>query len=119
MYISTKEMSFGTIKASLQEFYIGSAREDYKNHSATIIEKDTQGNPTLWSFELPHEDEPHVAMMGNMDLEARIKVDYSTLTYISDKTELETNTKKKIQKKIIKIKQVNTATENKNRNYKR
>lgn len=49
---------------------------------------------------------PHVAMMGNMDLEARIKVDYSTLTYISDKTELETNTKKKIQKKIIKIKQV-------------
>ena len=56
MYISTKEMSFGTIKASLQEFYIGSEQEDYKNHSATIIEKDTQGNPTLWSFELPHED---------------------------------------------------------------
>lgn len=101
MYISTKEMSFGTIKASLQEFYIGSAQEDYKNHSATIIEKDTQGNPTLWSFELPHEDEyinvmmnPHVAMMGNMDLAARLKIDYTTLTYVSDKTELEPNTKK-------------------------
>ena len=52
-----KKCHFGTIKASLQEFYIGSAQEDYKNHSATIIEKDTQGNPTLWSFELPHEDE--------------------------------------------------------------
>ena len=120
MYISTKEMSFGTIKASLQEFYIGSAQEDYKNHSATIIEKDTQGNPTLWSFELPHEDEyinvmmnPHVAMMGNMDLEARIKVDYSTLTYISDKTELETNTKKEDPKENNQNQASNTATENK------
>lgn len=120
MYISTKEMSFGTIKASLQEFYIGSAQEDYKNHSATIIEKDTQGNPTLWLFELPHEDEyinvmmnPHVAMMGNMDLEARIKVDYSTLTYISDKTELETNTKKEDPKENNQNQASNTATENK------
>ena len=101
MYISTKEMSFGTIKASLQEFYIGSEQEDYKNHGATIIEKDAQGNPTLWAFELPHENEyinvmmnPHVAMMGNMDLAARLKIDYTTLTYVSDKTELEPNTKK-------------------------
>ena len=120
MYITTKEMTLGTIKASLQEFYIGSAQEDYKNHSATIIEKDTQGNPTLWSFELPHEDEyinvmmnPHVAMMGNMDLEARIKVDYSTLTYISDKTELETNTKKEDPKENNQNQASNTATENK------
>ena len=99
MYISTKEMTFGTIKASLQEFYIGNSSSDYKNHSATIIEKDAQGNPTLWSFELPHENEyidvmmnPHVAMMGNMDLGARIKVDYATLTYVSNQTKLETNT---------------------------
>lgn len=101
MYLSTKEMSFGSIKASLQEFYIGSEQEDYKNHGATIIEKDAQGNPTLWAFELPHENEyinvmmnPHVAMMGNMDLAARLKIDYTTLTYVSDKTELEPNTKK-------------------------
>lgn len=101
MYLSTKEMSFGSIKASLQEFYIGSEQEDYKNHGATIIEKDAQGNPTLWAFELPHENEyinvmmnPNVAMMGNMDLAARLKVDYTTLTYVSDKTELEPNTKK-------------------------
>ena len=82
-------------KASLQEFYIGSEQEDYKNHGATIIEKDAQGNPTLWAFELPHENEyinvmmnPHVAMMGNIDLAARLKIDYTTLTYVSDKTEL-------------------------------
>ena len=37
---------------------------------------------------------PHVAMMGNMDLAARLKIDYTTLTYVSDKTELEPNTKK-------------------------
>lgn len=49
---------------------------------------------------------PHVAMMGNMDLAARLKIDYTTLTYVSDKTELEPNTKKMINKKIqIKIKQ--------------
>ena len=29
MYISTKEMTFGTIKASLQEFYIGNSSCDY------------------------------------------------------------------------------------------
>lgn len=99
MYISTKEMTFGTIKASLQEFYIGNSSSDYKNHSASIIEKDAQGNPTLWAFELPHENEyidvmmnPHVAMMGNMDLGARIKVDYSTLTYLSNQTEIATST---------------------------
>lgn len=99
MYIFTKEMTFGTIKASLQEFYIGNSSSDYKNHSASIIEKDAKGNPTLWAFELPHENEyidvmmnPHVAMMGNMDLGARIKVDYSTLTYLSNQTEIATST---------------------------
>lgn len=105
MYISTKEMTFGTIKASLQEFYIGNSSSDYKNHSASIIEKDAKGNPTLWAFELPHENEyidvmmnPHVAMMGNMDLGARIKVDYTTLTYVSNQTELKTNTENNQEK---------------------
>lgn len=105
MYISTKEMTVGTIKANLQEFYIGNSSSDYKNHSATIIEKDAQGNPTLWAFELPHENEyidvmmnPHVAMMGNMDLSARIKVDYTTLTYVSNQTELKTNTENNQEK---------------------
>ena len=117
MYLSTKEMSFGSIKASLQEFYIGSEQEDYKNHSATIIEKDEQGNPTLWAFELPHENEyinvmmnPHVAMMGNMDLAARLKIDYTTLTYVSDKIELEPNTKKDDQQENTNKDQ--TATNN-------
>ena len=115
-----KEMSFGTIKTSLQEFYIGSAQEDYKNHSATIIEKRYKVIQHYGHLNYSHEDEyinvmmnPHVAMMGNMDLAARIKVDYSTLTYISDKTELETNTKKEDPKENNQNQASNTATENK------
>lgn len=122
MYISTKEMTFGTIKASLQEFYIGNSSSNYKNHSATIIEKDAQGNPTLWTFELPHENEyidvmmnPHVAMMGNMDLGARIKVDYTTLTYVSNQTELKTNIENN-QEKNNPVENTNSKDQTTNKN---
>lgn len=95
MYITTKEMTLGTIKASLQELYIGSINEDYKSNPAKIEAKDAAGNPTLWSFELPNEEEffevvvnPHVEIMGNADIAARMKVDYSTLTYVSDQIDV-------------------------------
>ena len=91
MYITTKEMTLGTIKASLQELYIGSINGDYKSNPAKIEAKDAAGNPILWSFELPSEEEyfdvvvnPHVEIMGNADIAARMKVDYSTLKYVSD-----------------------------------
>ena len=56
---------------------------------------------------------PHDAMMGNMGLAARLKIDYTTLTYVSDKTELETNTKKEDPKENNQNQASNTATENK------
>ena len=94
MYITTKEMTLGTIKASLQELYIGSISGDYKSNPATIVNKDSNGNPNMWSFTLPNEDElidvvvnPHVAIMGNSDIAARLKVDYSTLKFISESTD--------------------------------
>ena len=94
MYITTKEMTLGTIKASLQELYIGSISSDYKSNPATIVNKDSNGNPNMWSFTLPNEDElidvvvnPHVAIMGNSDIAARLKVDYSTLKFISESTD--------------------------------
>ena len=94
MYITTKEMTLGTIKASLQELYIGSISSDYKSNPATIVNKDSNGNPNMWSFTLPDEDElidvvvnPHVAIMGNSDIAARLKVDYSTLKFISESTD--------------------------------
>ena len=89
MYLTGKEMRMGTITAWLQELYIGSMQSNYHDHSATVESRDEQGNPTMWSFELPHQEEyisvvmnPHVAMMGNMDLGARIKVNYNTLKYV-------------------------------------
>ena len=95
MYITTKEMTLGTIKASLQELYIGSINGDYKSNPAKIEVKDAAGNPVLWSFELLSEEEyfdvvvnPHVEIMGNVDIAARMKVDYSTLKYVSDQTDV-------------------------------
>lgn len=93
MYISTKEMTMGTIKAWLEELYIGSSTSEYKNNPATIVSKNNDGKATMWSFVLPNEEElfdvvvnPHVAMMGNMDIPARMKVDYTTLVKVSDST---------------------------------
>ena len=88
-------MSFASLEAALQELYIGSTSDsNYKDNMATVEARDNEGNPVLWSFALPSEEEffnvvvnPHVAMMGNADIDARIKVDYSTLTYVSASTE--------------------------------
>ena len=95
MYLTTKKMSFASLEAALQELYIGSTSDsNYKDNMATVEARDNEGNPVLWSFALPSEEEffnvvvnPHVAMMGNGDIDARIKVDYSTLTYVSASTE--------------------------------
>lgn len=93
MYLTTKKMTMGSIEACLQELYIGTLNSDYKSHPATIVSKDSEGNPTMWSFAIDSETEfidvvmnPHVALMGNMDLGARIKVDYTTLAYVSEST---------------------------------
>ena len=94
MYITTKEMTMGTIKAWLEELYIGSSTDDYKSNPAVIVSKNADGKATMWSFVLPNEEElfdvvvnPHVAMMGNSDIPARMKVDYSTLKFVSDSIE--------------------------------
>lgn len=89
MYIYTKEMTFGNITASLQELKVADLQGSYSN--ATVQSKDASGNPTSFSFTLPHTQEfimvkvnPHVEMMGNQDLDARIRVDYATLKQVSD-----------------------------------
>lgn len=98
MYLTTKKMSFASLEAALQELYIGSTSDsNYKDNMATVEARDSDGNPVLWSFILPSEEEffnvvvnPHVSMMGNADIDARIKVDYTTLTYVSSSTEAPT-----------------------------
>ena len=89
MYIYTQPMTMGTITASLQEMKVYSNNGSYVN--AQVRKKDAQGNPTCFSFTMPHKDKyikvkvnPHVEMMGNQDLDARLFVDYSKLEKISD-----------------------------------
>ena len=89
MYIYTREMTFGNITASLQELKVADLQGNYSN--ATVQSKDASGNPTSFSFVLPHTQEyivvkvnPYVEMMGNQDLDARIRVDYSTLKQVSE-----------------------------------
>lgn len=87
MHIKSGEMSMMGIKASLQELRIADKSGNFTD--ATVESKDSEGNPTGFYFTMPHTDEyitvkvnPHLAIMGNKDIGARIKVDYSTLKLI-------------------------------------
>ncbi len=88
MILYTQPMTFGSITASLQELKVADLDGNYTD--AKVIKKDTDGNPTAFSFVLPHTESyltlkvnPHVAMMGNVDLDARLFVDYTTLKKVS------------------------------------
>ena len=89
MYVYTKQMTMGNITASLQEMKVADEQGNYTN--ASVVSKDANGNPTAFSFTLPHKNEyikvkvnPHVAIMGNQDIDARLRVDYSGLKLISE-----------------------------------
>ncbi len=103
MTIYTTQMKMGSIEAYLQELKVkcGDTYQDIQPASY-----DENGNPTSFTFELHNTEEyvlvkmnPHVAMMGNTDLDARIKVDYDGLKVASndnsnsDKKENEDNNK--------------------------
>lgn len=87
MHIRTGEMSMMGMKASLQELRISDKNGNFAD--ATVESKNSEGNPTGFYFTLPHTDEyitvkvnPHLSIMGNRDIGARIRVDYSTLRLI-------------------------------------
>lgn len=87
MRITSGEMSMMGMKASLQELRIADKSGNFTD--AKIESKNSEGNPTGFCFVMPHTDEyitvkvnPHLAIMGNKDIGARIKVDYSTLKLI-------------------------------------
>lgn len=93
MYIYTQPMTLGTITASLQTLRVENGSGGFAD--AVVQTRSVDGNPTSFSFTLPHREEyinvkvnPMVAMMGNQELDARIKVDYSTLTAVSSTTNL-------------------------------
>lgn len=100
MHITSGEMSMMGIKASLQELRIADTKGNYTNAKVEVI--DSEGNPTGFYFTMPHTNEyitvkvnPHLAIMGNKDIGARIKVDYSTLKLVKPAetaTEIKTET---------------------------
>lgn len=92
MYIYTKPMTFGRITASLQEMKVADASGNYTD--AKVETRDADGNPTCFSFTMSDTEQyitvkvnPHVEMMGNQDLDARILVDYNTLKLVSEKAD--------------------------------
>lgn len=87
MHITSGEMSMMGIKASLQELRIADTKGNFTD--AKVESKNSEGNPTGFCFTMPHTNEyimvkvnPHLAIMGNKDIGARIKVDYSTLKLV-------------------------------------
>lgn len=103
MYITSGEMSMMGIKASLQELRIADAKGNYTD--AKVESRDSEGNPTGFYFTMPHTGEyitvkvnPHLAIMGNKDISARIKVDYLTLKLIKSS---ETSTEKKTETTVV------------------
>lgn len=100
MHITSGEMSMMGIKASLQELRIADRNGNFTD--AKVESRNSEGNPTGFYFTMPHTNEyitvkvnPHLAIMGNKDIGARIKVDYSTLKLIKpaeNVTEVKTET---------------------------
>lgn len=93
MYIYTQLMKFGTITATLQELKIVTLTRT--TTVADIETRDASGNPTSFSFVLPHFEQyidvlvnPHVDIMGNQDIAARLKVDYDNMKVVNDATDV-------------------------------
>lgn len=92
VYIYTKSMTFGTITASLQEMKVQHSNGSWE--SAKIETKGKDGNPNCFSFALDELNEyltakvnPHVALMENKDIDARLKFDLNSIKMISEKTD--------------------------------
>lgn len=92
VYIYTKPMTFGSITASLQEMKV--EQSDGSWVEAVVETKSSDGNPTCFSFSLDQLQEyvnvkvnPHVEMMGNQDLDARLKFNLDSIKLVSSDTQ--------------------------------
>lgn len=89
MNIYTQPMTMGTITASLQTLKVENETGGYTD--AEIVGRSSSGDPNEFSFSLPHAKEyinvlvnPKVAIMGNTDIGARLKVDYSSIAKVEN-----------------------------------
>lgn len=93
MFLYTQQMTMGTITASLQELKVLMGDGTYQE--GIVEQVSVQGDPICFSIPLPSYEEyvhvlvnPRIAIMGNRDIGARIKVDYSSLKRVSDQTDV-------------------------------
>lgn len=92
IYIYTGPMTFGNITASLQEMKVQMADGSWVN--AVVETKSSSGDPTCFSFKMDEISEyisvkvnPHVEMMGNTYLDARLKFNTADIKLISENTD--------------------------------
>lgn len=92
VYTYTKPMTFGNITASLQEMKVQQSNGNFVN--AIVETKSNDGNPTCFSFPLDKLNKfvsvkvnPRVEIMGNQDLDARLKFNVDAIKIISKKTD--------------------------------
>lgn len=92
VYIYTGPMTFGNITASLQEMKVQMTDGSWIN--AVVETKSSSGDPTCFLFEIDEISEyvnvkvnPHVEMMGNTDLDARLKFNTADIKLISENTD--------------------------------
>ena len=121
IYLSTKPLTIGTITASLQTLQYKQVDGTYTY--ATVTTRSQDGTPTGFKFTLPSYDEildvkvnPMVAMMGNRDISARLKVDYSTMVLSKDATLPTEDEDKKEEDDINKAQLPNNIASENNKN---
>lgn len=112
IYLSTKPLTMGTITASLQTLQYEEVSGTYTY--AKVTTKSQDGTPTGFKFTLPSYEEilkvkvnPMVAMMGNRDISARLKIDYTTMTISSNSKLPSESEEKKEESTEIKKEEIN------------
>lgn len=89
VYLDTQPMTFGNLTASLQELKV--QQWDGSWVTAQVERRGAHGDPVCFSFPLDRMQElvavrvnPRVAMMGNQELDARLKFDLSQLAAVEE-----------------------------------
>lgn len=128
LQIGTRLMTFGTITAGLHSFQVKQKDGTYRYANVDASENILEGKaiPSLFSFDLPDTSDylavkidPRVAIMNNQIMDARLKLDWSTLRKVADDTQIEkedtaqAQTTAKSEKKTTRKKSTTSSAKNK------
>lgn len=92
MFVYTRPLTFGAVTASLQSMQVETASGGF---SYATIEARVNHNPTVFSFEMPHENEfiavevnPMVSIVGYQYIDARLRVNWGTIRQVESEIDL-------------------------------